>query len=117
MLGLLLGSGVPVLQAMTMTKYTCSNTAFAAMAQQVHDSIKEGESMTAPLEAAKVFPSVAVGMVEVGEETGALPDMLNKIAGLYEGEVERRIRSINMASLTVVALSVVAVAAVLCVRL
>lgn len=113
MLGLLLGSGVPVLQAIMITKGTCSNTAFADMSQSVHDAIKEGDSMTSPLESAKVFPAVAVGMVEVGEETGALPDMLHRVSDLYEGEVERRIQSINVASLTVIAMSVVAIAVVL----
>jgi len=87
------------------------------MTQAVHDAIKEGDSMVSPLKATRVLPSVAVEMVGVGEETGALPEMLCRIADLYDGDVERRIRSINMASLTVVALSVLAVAAALVARL
>jgi type II secretory pathway component PulF len=117
MLGLLMGGGVPVLQAMNITRGTCSNKAFADMTQAVHDAIKEGDSMVSPLKATRVLPSVAVEMVGVGEETGALPEMLCRIADLYDGDVERRIRSINMASLTVVALSVLAVAAALVARL
>jgi len=54
----------------------------------VHDSIKEGETMAAPLEASRVFPSMVVSMIAVGEETGRLPDMLVKIADTYDTEVD-----------------------------
>ena len=75
-LGTLLASGVPVLQAINIVRDTTGNEVLVRALQSVHDAVKEGESMTAPLAASKVFPPMVVSMVEVGEETGALPDML-----------------------------------------
>jgi type IV pilus assembly protein PilC len=54
----------------------------------VHEAVKEGESMTTPLKACQVFPAVVIGMVDVGEQTGSLPDMLLKIADNYDEEVD-----------------------------
>ena len=60
----------------------------ASVILEVHDSVKEGDTITSPLEQRKVFPDMAVGMIDVGEETGALPDMLMKVADTYEDEVD-----------------------------
>jgi type IV pilus assembly protein PilC len=87
-LGTLLASGVPVLQALTIVRDTSGNAVIARAIQHVHDSVKEGESMTAPMEASKVFPPMVISMVEVGEETGALPDMLIRIADTFDDEVD-----------------------------
>ena len=87
-LGTLLSSGVPVLQALTIVRDTSGNAVIAKAIQHVHDSVKEGESMTAPMEASKVFPPMVISMVEVGEETGALPDMLIRIADTFDDEVD-----------------------------
>ena len=57
----------------------------------VHESVKEGETITAPLKAARVFPAMVVGMVDVGEQTGALPEMLLKIADTYDDEVDNAV--------------------------
>jgi type IV pilus assembly protein PilC len=94
-LGTLLSSGVPVLQALTIVRDTSGNAVVAQAIQHVHDSVKEGESMTAPMEASKVFPPMVISMVEVGEETGALPDMLIRIANTYDDEVDNAVSGLT----------------------
>jgi type IV pilus assembly protein PilC len=90
-LGTLMNSGVSVLQALQIVKETSGNEVIAQATQKVHDSVKEGESMAGPMESTNVFPIIVVSMVEVGEETGSLPDMLNRIADVYEEEVDRAV--------------------------
>ncbi len=87
-LGTLMSSGVPVLQALNIVRDTAGNAVVARAIQNVHDSVKEGESMAMPMEASNVFPGMVVSMVDVGEETGALPEMLVRIADNYEDEVD-----------------------------
>ncbi len=94
-LGTLMSSGVPVLQALTIVRDTSGNAVIARALQQVHDSVKEGESMTAPLEASGVFPGMVVSMVDVGEETGALPEMLVRIADNYDDEVDNAVEGLT----------------------
>jgi type IV pilus assembly protein PilC len=94
-LGTLLASGVPVLQAINIVRDTTGNEVIARAMQSVHDAVKEGESMTAPLAASKVFPPMVVSMVEVGEETGALPDMLTRIANTYDDEVDNAVAGLT----------------------
>ncbi len=94
-LGTLLSSGVPVLQALNIVRDTTGNEVIARAMQSVHDAVKEGESMTAPLEAAKVFPPMVISMVEVGEETGALPDMLSRIAETYDDEGDNAVAGLT----------------------
>jgi len=94
-LGTLLASGVPVLQALTIVRDTTGNAVIARAMQSVHDAVKEGESMTAPLAASKVFPPMVISMVEVGEETGALPDMLTRIANTYDDEVDNAVAGLT----------------------
>ena len=79
-LGTLVTSGVPILQALNITRETAGNAAIALAIARVHDSVKEGESIVQPLEASKQFPPMVVSMVDVGEETGKLPEMLLKVA-------------------------------------
>jgi type IV pilus assembly protein PilC len=90
-LGTLLASGVPVLQALQIVRDTSGNAVMARAIQSVHDAVKEGESMTAPLAASGVFPPMVISMVEVGEETGALSDMLLRIANTYDDEVDNAV--------------------------
>jgi len=90
-LGTLLNNGVPVLQALTIVKETVGNVIVSNVVAGVHDSVKEGETITAPLRASRVFPPVVVGMVDVGEQTGALPDMLLKIADGCDEEVDNAV--------------------------
>ena len=94
-LGTLLSSGVPILQALNIVKETAGNMVVSEAITDVHDNVKEGDSMTAPLEASGVFPSMAVGMIDVGEETGALPEMLMKVADTYENEVDTAVEGLT----------------------
>ena len=90
-LGTLVTSGVPILQALNITRETAGNAAIALALGRVHDSVKEGESIVQPLEASKMFPPMVVSMVDVGEETGKLPEMLLKIAEVYDDEVDNAV--------------------------
>ena len=94
-LGTLMASGVAVLQALQIVKDTSGNEIVAKAIQDVHDAVKEGEGMTKRLEKSGVFPLMLCSMVEVGEETGALPDMLNRVAGVYEEEVDRAVEGLT----------------------
>ena len=87
-LGTLISSGVPILQALNITRETAGNNVVANAIGRIHDSVKEGESVVGPMEASGVFPPMVTSMVQVGEETGQLPDMLVKVADVYEGEVD-----------------------------
>jgi len=94
-LGTLVSSGVPILQALTIVKETSGNVIVGSAVQAIHDSVKEGETITAPLEASKVFPPMVVSMVDVGEQTGALPEMLLKIADNYDEEVDNAVAAMT----------------------
>ncbi len=96
-LGTLLSSGVPILQSLMITRDTTGNRVLTKAIQEVHDSVKEGESMTQPLSQCKVFPPMVVSMVEVGEETGALADMLTRIANTYDDEVDNAVAGMTAA--------------------
>jgi type IV pilus assembly protein PilC len=87
-LGTLISSGVPILQALNITRDTAGNTVVANAINKIHDSVKEGESVVGPMESSGVFPPMVTSMVQVGEETGQLPDMLVKVADVYENEVD-----------------------------
>lgn len=94
-LGTLLQSGVPILQALTIVRDTSGNEVIANGIQSVHDSVKEGENIAPPMEASKIFPPMVIGMVEVGEETGKLPDMLMRIADTYDDEVDNTVAALS----------------------
>ena len=96
-LGTLVTSGVPILQALNITRETAGNAAIALAIARVHDSVKEGESIVQPLEASKVFPPMVVSMVDVGEETGKLPEMLLKVADVYDDEVDNAVVALTSA--------------------
>jgi type IV pilus assembly protein PilC len=90
-LGTLVTSGVPILQALNITRDTAGNMIIAEAVTKVHDAVKEGESVVQPLEASGVFPPMVISMVDVGEETGQLPEMLLKIAEVYDDEVDNAV--------------------------
>ncbi len=94
-LGTLVSSGVPILQALTIVKETSGNVIVGNAVASIHESVKEGETITAPLEASKVFPPMVVSMVDVGEQTGALPEMLLKIADNYDEEVDNAVAAMT----------------------
>jgi type IV pilus assembly protein PilC len=94
-LGTLVTSGVPILQALNITRDTTGNTVIARAISQVHDSVKEGESIVQPLEASGVFPPMVVSMVDVGEETGQLPEMLLKVAEVFDDEIDNSVAALT----------------------
>lgn len=94
-LGTLVSSGVPILQALTIVKETSGNVIIGNAVASVHESVKEGETITAPLEQANVFPPMVISMVDVGEQTGALPEMLMKIADNYDEEVDNAVSAMT----------------------
>jgi type IV pilus assembly protein PilC len=87
-LGTLITSGVPILQSLSIVKETIANRVIANAVGEVHDSIREGETIAGPLEESGAFPPMAVNMIDVGEETGNLDSMLLKVADIYDAEVE-----------------------------
>ena len=94
-LGTLVTSGVPILQALTITRETAGNVVIARAISQVLDSVKEGESIVQPLEASGAFPPMVISMIDVGEETGQLPEMLLKIAEVYDDEVDNSVAALT----------------------
>jgi len=94
-LGTLVSSGVPILQALTIVKETSGNVIVGAAVAAVHESVKEGETITAPLEASGIFPPMVISMVDVGEQTGAMPEMLLKIADTYDEEVDNAVSAMT----------------------
>ncbi|TVQ77559.1 MAG: type II secretion system F family protein [Phycisphaeraceae bacterium] len=93
-LGTLITAGVPILEAITITKETSGNYVFEKALGKVHDSIREGESFAGPLRDAKVCDALVVNMIDVGEETGDLDTMLLKIADNYDEEVDTAVASL-----------------------
>ena len=96
-LGTLLSSGVPILQSLVIVRDTTGNRVVSRALQVVHDAVKEGEGMTQPLAQCWVFPPMVISMVEVGEETGALADMLTRIANTYDDEVDNAVAGMTAA--------------------
>ncbi|HSW45883.1 MAG TPA: type II secretion system F family protein [Phycisphaerae bacterium] len=93
-LGTLLAAGVPILDAINITKETSGSEVYSRALGNVHDEIREGESFANPLRAAKICDSIVVNMIDVGEETGDLDKMLMKIADNYDEEVETLVDSL-----------------------
>ena len=87
-LGTLIASGVPILAGLEITARTAGNRIIAEAIMTARASIREGETVAAPLKASGVFPPMVVQMISVGEQTGALDEMLTKIAVFYEAEVD-----------------------------
>lgn len=94
-LGTLMTSGVPVLQALNIVRDTVENEAIGRAISLIHDNVKEGENMAPPIQASGAFPPIVVSMVEVGEETGDLPEMLMKIADSYDDEVDNAVAGLT----------------------
>ena len=94
-LGTLLASGVPILQALLITRDTSGNVHVADALNLVHDRVKEGDNVARPLDSTGVFPTMVTSMIEVGEETGALPEMLNRVADTYDDEVDNSVAGLT----------------------
>ncbi len=93
--GTLLASGVPILEALTITRGTIKNSLVSNALERVHDRVRDGEPLAAPLDQQKIFPTMVTSMVEVGEETGQLSEMLNRIADNYDEEVDNSVSAIT----------------------
>lgn len=87
-LGTLISAGVPILEAVTITAQTSNNYVFEKALMNVHDSIREGETFAVPLRESKTCDPIVVNMIDVGEETGEMDNMLLKIADNYDEEVD-----------------------------
>lgn len=94
-LGTLVTSGVPILQALNITRDTAGNVVISQAIEKVHEAVKEGETIVTPLQASGVFPNMVISMVDVGEETGQLPEMLLKVADVYDDEVDNAVTSLT----------------------
>jgi len=93
--GTLISSGVPILEALSITRDTVGNILLSSALTNVHDSIREGEPIAAPLSETRVCDDMVVNMIDVGEETGNLDSMLVKIADTYDGEVDVAVESLT----------------------
>ena len=94
-LGTLVTSGVPILQALNITRDTAGNVVISQAIEKVHEAVKEGETIVIPLQASGVFPNMVISMVDVGEETGQLPEMLLKVADVYDDEVDNAVTALT----------------------
>ena len=94
-LGTLVTSGVPILQALNITRDTAGNVVISRAIEKVHEAVKEGETIVTPLQASGVFPNMVISMVDVGEETGQLPEMLLKVADVYDDEVDNAVTALT----------------------
>lgn len=94
-LATLVGSGVPILQAIEITGETSGNSVIEDSMLDVKESVRSGESVSKPLMRVSVFPAMVTHMISVGEETGALDAMLNKVADFYEDEVDAAVKSLT----------------------
>jgi type IV pilus assembly protein PilC len=93
-LGTLISSGVPILEGLDITAKTAGNAVVEKALQQVRKSLEEGKSLTEPLREAEVFPGMVTQMIAVGEQTGAMDAMLQKIADFYEEEVDAAVKDL-----------------------
>ena len=93
--GTLLSSGVPILDALVITREVVSNRYFADAIGRIHDQVRDGETVAAPMSNENIFPSMVTSMVEVGEETGELDQMLTRVADNYDEDVDNAVNGIT----------------------
>jgi type IV pilus assembly protein PilC len=93
-LGTLIASGVPILEGLDITARTAGNAVVERALQRVRKSLEEGKSLTEPLKDSEVFPGMVTQMISVGEQTGAMDAMLQKIADFYEEEVDAAVKDL-----------------------
>jgi type IV pilus assembly protein PilC len=94
-LGTLVGSGVPILQGLDITARTAGNLVIERAINSTRDSISQGATIAEPLRKSEVFPPMVVQMIAVGEQTGALDEMLSKIADFYDDEVDTAVEQLT----------------------
>ena len=93
--GTLLSSGVPILQALQITGDTLTNFFFVKAMTNIHNAVRDGESMAVQMDREPVFPTMVTSMVEIGEETGELPDMLTRIADNFDEDVDNAVAGVT----------------------
>jgi type IV pilus assembly protein PilC len=93
--GVLVRSGVPMLTALEVVKETAGNAILSKAVEAVHEEVRQGGTISKPLSKEPLFPPMVVQMVAVGEETGKLDDMLNKVADFYDDEVENAVDALT----------------------
>ena len=96
-LGTLIGSGVPILQGLEITSRTAGNRVMQKAIQDTSESISQGDTIASPLKESGVFPPMVVQMISIGEQTGALDEMLSKIADFYDDEVDSAVDALTAA--------------------
>lgn len=118
-LSTLINAGVPILQAIDIVRETSGNEVISRAMEHVYNSVKDGESIHEPMREAKIFPPLVVHMVAVGEETGAIDQMLVKVAEAYEREVDDTINALTsiIEPVLIVILGVIVGAIVICLYL
>jgi type IV pilus assembly protein PilC len=87
-LGTLISNGVPILQALTIVRETAGNQAISRLIALIHENVKQGDNIAPTLKSSSLFPAMVAGMVDVGEQTGSLPEMLMKVADTYDDQVD-----------------------------
>jgi len=92
--GTLISSGVPVLRALEITTDTAGNLAVAQVIEQAKISVRDGEKISDPMQSSPLFPVMVTQMVAIGEETGRLDQMLEKIADFYDAEVDNMLKGL-----------------------
>ena len=94
-LGVLISSGVPILQSLDITAKTACNAVIQQAIEKTRRSISEGKTITVPLRESGVFPPMVVQLISVGEQTGGLAEMLSKIADFYDEEVDAAVAAMT----------------------
>jgi type IV pilus assembly protein PilC len=94
-LGTLTRSGVPILAALQIVRDGTRNRVLTLAVERVRDAVKDGEPISGTMKRTGAFPAMLVGMVQVGEETGSLPEMLERVAQTYEEEVDAAVESLT----------------------
>lgn len=94
-LGTMLSSGVPMLPALLISRDTCGNSQLAEAITGIHQQVKEGAPVAAAMNAVREFPPLVMSLVDVGEHTGALPEMLGRVADIYDEEVEQAVAGLS----------------------
>jgi len=94
-LGTLLESGVPILEALNYSRAAVGNRFIMNAVDKVRNRVRDGEPLSKPIEATGLFPPMVSSMIEVGEETVELPNMLNQIAEIYDEEVDASIAGVT----------------------
>ena len=93
----MIGSGVPILQGLEITSRTAGNKVMQKAITETSESISQGDTIASPLKESGVFPPMVVQMISIGEQTGALDEMLSKIADFYDDEVDAAVDALTAA--------------------